>query len=111
MINKNLEITMPDCSIWSVPVIEIAKNRAQYYAYEFGGDIERSLTEDTIPLFESDEYEIIDWASENMNWVDIEEFAVCIKPPTVDYQEGWLNGNKKVTTTTYNKFWATSPEY
>lgn len=100
MINKNLEITMPDCSVWSVPVLEIAKNRAREYAHEFGNHEEQSLIEDTIPLFESDDYEIIDWASNNMDWSDVKDFAVCIKPSTIDFKEGWLNGNKKVTKAT-----------
>jgi ATP sulfurylase len=92
-----LEIKMDDGSVWAVPVMEIARNRAEEYAHEFGGDVELSLKEDTIPLFELDEYEIIDWAAGNMNWSDVKDVAVCIKQPNPNYQNGWVNGTKKVT--------------
>lgn len=93
-----LEVTMPDNSVWVVPVEIIARNRAEHYAHEFGGDVERSIAEDTMPLFRSDDYEIQDWAANNMNWDDV-QYAAWRKvdaPPTVDYQEGWVNGQKRV---------------
>jgi hypothetical protein len=34
---KELRITMPDTSVWAVPVSIIATNRAEYYAKKFGG--------------------------------------------------------------------------
>jgi len=42
---------MPDGSKWGVNVNEVAKNRAENYADEFDDDVERSLAEDTFPLF------------------------------------------------------------
>ena len=94
---KYLRVTMPDGSKWDVPVYVIAKNRAEWYAHEFGGDVERSLAEDTLPLFEADAFEIEDWASNNMNWSDVEVYAHKAKPgPEVDYDEGWMNGDKDV---------------
>lgn len=97
-MKQNLHVSMPDGSRWSVPVEIIARDRAAYYApREFDGDIERSLTEDTIPLFESDDYEIKDWAANNMNWKDVKAHAVCVKAPSPpDFQEGWINGDKEV---------------
>lgn len=92
ILNKNYVTTMPDGSKWAVPVKVIAESRAAYYAKDFGGDIEKSISNDTEPLFESDEYEIEDWAQNNMNWDDVVGRAACIKPPECDYQEGWING-------------------
>ena len=94
--NKFLRITMPDQSKWDVPVMLIARNRADHYKSEFGDDIERSLAEDTIPLFDSDDYEIEDWASNNMNWDEVKEHAVRAEDGEVDYQEGWVNGEKEI---------------
>lgn len=93
-----LHVTMPDGSIWAVPVSVIAHNRAAHYAGEYGGDVERSLTEDTAPLFQSDDYEIEDWAANNMNWEDVQSAAVKISdPPTLEqFQEGWVNGDKRI---------------
>lgn len=97
---KVLRITMPDDSEWDVPLDLIARNRAEYYASvdeEYGGSVERSLAEDTMPLFEADPSEAADWASNNMNWEDVEHRAVCTrKAPPPDFQEGWVNGDKEV---------------
>lgn len=95
-----IRITMPDGSKYDVPVEIIARNRAKYYAdKEFDGDIERSLAEDTIPLFQSDDYEIHDWAANNMNWSDVKDHATLASLPEDGeeaHQEGWINGEYEV---------------
>lgn len=94
-MHKLMTVTMPNGEIWGVPVDMIARSRATYYAHDFDGDVERSLAEDTIPLFESDEYEIQDWAENNMNWSDFNghQIKVC-DTPDPDLQEAWINGGK-----------------
>lgn len=84
----------------AVPVSVIAEHRARYYAEdrgEFDGDVQRSLDEDTWPLFAGDTYQIEDWASNNMNFEDVEAHARVI--PTnrrePDWQEAWVNGAKE----------------
>jgi hypothetical protein len=93
-MKKYMTIEMPDKSVWQVPVAVIASNRAEAYKHEFGGDVFRSLNEDTIPLFKDDEYAIEDWAANNMNWRDVAKHAVMVSGGDVDYQEGWVNGEK-----------------
>lgn len=94
-MHKFMTIEMPDASKWQVPVEIIARHRAEYYANEFDGDVERSLKEDTIPMFESDNKEIANWAVGNMDWSDFKGHQVRISDPEpVDYQEGWGNGEK-----------------
>lgn len=97
-MDAELYITMPDGSVWAVPVEHIARNRATFYAHrEYGGNVEESLRDDTIPLFESDDYEIEDWAAGNMNWEDVSRFARMVSAPEPpDFQEGWVNGDKRV---------------
>jgi hypothetical protein len=91
---KLLTVTMPDGSEWGVPVDMIARNRAAHYAHEFDGDIERSLEEDTLPLFADSEYEIKDWAVNNMNWSDFDGHQVKVSDaPVPDFQEAWLSGD------------------
>lgn len=88
---------MPDGHKWDVPISVIAEHRANYYKKEFDGNLERSLKEDTIPLFEEDEFEIEDWAANNMNWSEVIRFATRASfSPEVDYQEGWVNGKKEL---------------
>lgn len=95
--------TMPDGSRWSVPLMLIATNRAQHYAHEFDGDVERSLAEDTLPLFASSPYDAHDWASNNMNWSDVKAEARIYAPATPltddDFQEGWTAGEYSVVNT------------
>lgn len=95
---KHLQVEMPDGSKWAVPVEVIALNRANYYANNDGVSLAKSLNEDTLPLFESSPFEIEDWAANNMNWVDVVGVAKKIKDPDPDsdYQEGWVNGEKKI---------------
>lgn len=90
-----LRITMPDGSQWDIPTIVVARHRARTYAHEFGNNPDRSLKEDTTPLFNENPSAIADWASNQMNWKEVKDFAVCTKnAPSVDFQEGWVNGEK-----------------
>jgi len=90
-MHKYLTVKMPDGSVYGVPVEMIARNRAAHYSHEFDGDIERSLKEDTIPLFESDDYEIQDWAVNNMNWSDFDGHQVNISDASKpDFEDAWL---------------------
>lgn len=95
-----IRITMPDGAKYDVPTEIIARNRAKHYAdKEFDGDIERSLTEDTLPLFQSDDYEIHDWAANNMNWSDVKDHATLAsltEDSEASHQEGWINGEYEI---------------
>lgn len=90
-----LTVKQSDGSVWGVPVEMIARNRAEFYAYEFGGDVERSLQEDTVPLLLAHPGEIMDWASNQMDWSDFDGHQVQLSPPEqVDFKKGWLRGDK-----------------
>lgn len=94
-MHKYMTVEMPDGSKWGVPVEMIARKRAEYYASEFDGDVERSLAEDTIPLFERSDYEILDWAVNQMNWKDFDGNQVKLaNAPEPDFQKAWLSGKK-----------------
>lgn len=97
-MKKQFIVTMPDNSRWGVPIEIIARDRAKHYANEFDGDVERSLAEDTLPLFENSDYEVEAWAANNMNWSDVEKHAVRLaqSEPEIDYQDGWVSGDKEV---------------
>ncbi|AQZ81534.1 hypothetical protein BUM88_07885 [Acinetobacter calcoaceticus] len=96
ILDQNYIVTMPDESKWAVPVRIIAESRAKYYAGVDEVTVEENLNDDTVPLFESDHYEIHDWAANNMNWRDVKEHAVQIERPSLDYEEGWANGDYEV---------------
>lgn len=95
---KHLRAVMPD-GTWLIPLDVIARIRAAHYADEFGGDVERSLAEDTLPLFESQPGEVYEWAVNNMNWSDVAKHAVKVldpPKPRFDREEAWLECEKSV---------------
>lgn len=93
--HKHMTITLENGEVWGVPVAMIASNRAAHYAKEFDGNVERSLAEDTIPLFNSSDYDIHDWAVNNMNWSDFTGHQVKLKNGQgIDFQEAWMNAEK-----------------
>lgn len=80
-----------------IPVIEIARDRAKHYAHEYNDNIEKSLAEDTIPLFEENEDEIIDWAKDNMKFADVCKFAtVCSREVKPNFEQEWINNDVKL---------------
>jgi hypothetical protein len=89
--DAKLRVTMPDGSKWDVPVQLIADDRDRHYVDE---------DEDTIRFVREgglDAYDITDWASNNMNWSDVEPFAVKVESaPPPDYEEGWANGEREI---------------
>lgn len=96
VLDKKLKVKMENGETWAIPVAVIARNRAEHYAEEYGGDVEKSLAEDTVPIFEAYDYEVEDWAQNNMNWSDLKEHAVLEKS-RFDYQDGWLNSKVEIT--------------
>lgn len=100
---KYYYIDMSDNSVWRVPIEVIARNRAEHFKHEFNGNVEKSLQEDTIPLFNSDRGEIEDWASNNMNWDDVRDQAVVVETDEMKmnkkmFQAGWVNGYKEISS-------------
>lgn len=96
-MKKVMTLEMPDGSKWAIPLLVIAKNRALHYAHEFDGDLDRSLIEDTLPLFNLDPYEAVDWASGNMDWDDVKDFSYLLSPASEhDFNEAWASGTKEV---------------
>lgn len=93
-----LAVEMPDGSIWGIPVMVVARHRAAVYAPKFGDDTERSLAEDTLPLFAGaeGEAEIEDWAIASMDWADIKPHLRKIRDtaPLDDaaLEDGWNDG-------------------
>lgn len=99
LFSKHLYIDMPDGMTYAVPVELIARNRAEYYAHkEYDGDVAESLRDDTLPLFESDNYEIHDWAANNMNWAEVKGKAIMLKKkvPEDEFQDAWCNAEYKI---------------
>ena len=99
VMEKYLRVTFRNGERYDIPVSVIARDRASCYAFEFNGDIEQSLKEDTLPLFDECDYEIEDWAVNNMNWSEVVQYARrvdTLSMTAMEYQEGWMNGEKEI---------------
>ena len=93
-MEKFLRVTMPDGSLWDVPARVIADNRAKYYAEGDPGEYEEEFR-----FTMDDNFELRDWAANNMDWDEVKSYAVKVEEPPQqepDYQEGWVNGDKKI---------------
>lgn len=91
---KFLRVTMPDGSEWDVPAHVIADDRARYYAESDPHTTYQEAYDETI----SDPSDLIEWAEGDMNWSDVVAHAVKVETQAraVDYQDGWVNGDKRV---------------
>jgi len=96
-LSRMYVVTMPDGSVWKIPVWVIVAIRAQSYAEDPDNDMSFVVAmEDTLDLFQS-ESEIKDWARNNMNWDEVESFAVRAEfARDADLQEGWVNGEVEI---------------
>lgn len=92
--NKELFITMSDNSKWSIPVFIIVTNKANYYAGKDKNnlDVLKEKIDKVIELFNSDTYEIEDWAINNMNWSDVCDYAELVRSESIDYDSEWVSG-------------------
>ena len=91
---------MGDGSKWDIPAQFIAEKRARYYAKhdtgKFSGlEFARVFIEEVNNALE-DTYLIVDWAGNNMNWSDVKDVAEKVSVMEVDFQEGWVNGDKEI---------------
>ncbi|WP_457091424.1 hypothetical protein [Microvirga sp. P5_D2] len=94
---KFLTLEMSNGEVWGIPLEVIARDRAENYKDEFDNDVERSLAEDTLPLFEDDPWNAQDWAANNMNWSDVAEYAVKLKEaPAINLAREWNTASMSV---------------
>lgn len=90
---RKIRVVMPDQSEWLVPVVLVINDRHNYYLGLKGDHYHEKLMEESEAL---ENWEIRDWAENNMNWDDVKEFATMDRPSSVDYQDGWVNGEKRI---------------
>ena len=102
MKNKYLIVTMSDNSQWKIPAQYIAELRAKYYATS---DCEKdkslvysNVFKEEVEYALTDTCEIVDWASNNMNWSDVKDIAweLPSKKKELDFEDEWPNANKEI---------------
>lgn len=91
-----LQVKMPDGAWWEVPARIVADDRASYYAGKEDPGHQTGVYEDEFDFTMTDDFELEDWAAGNMDWSDVAEHARKVgDQPDADYQEGWVNGDKR----------------
>lgn len=94
-VEKYLRVSMPDRSKWDVPCSIIAKSYAEYYDER---DADTTYQEE-FDFVIKDNYELMDWASNNMDWEDVEGWAIKVEESedrNPIYRKGWINGHKEI---------------
>lgn len=82
---KYLKIVFSNGESYDIPATVVAHERATYYAnHDEGKEMDEKgdnpawtkVYNDERKFTLEDDYELIDWAKNNMNWEDVEEYAV-----------------------------------
>jgi hypothetical protein len=90
---KVIEVVFRDGSIWHVAAQPIAEARARYYAKAD----ESTTYEAELAYTLSSDYELKDWATNNMNADELVKHATCHKPPIpLDFEEGWNDSENSI---------------
>lgn len=96
MKKKYIVFSVRDGTTWGVPAEVVAESKAQYYS-----TID-AVYQDEYDEAMSDDYELIDWAGNNMDWDDIKPHIVKLADPRpmrdVDYHFGWQESSLQVLT-------------
>ena len=103
-MTKYLYVTFSNREIWRVEAEKIAKIRAEYYVdvdIANGNRLEenrKKAMKEEIDFVLNDTYEIIDWASNNMNWEDLVFLGIELfnKGNSLDYEEGYSGADLEV---------------
>jgi hypothetical protein len=88
-----IQAKMPDGSVWHIDARPIAEDRARHYAAK-----DPSTTyDDEVRFAMGDDYEVIDWARNNMDWDELAPHARMVTPPTPQsYDEQWTEAETRV---------------
>jgi len=103
-MGKYLRVKMPDGSIYDIPAEVIADHRANYFennsaeklAYHSSSVQPRLRLAEKEFALNNDEV-LIDWATNKMDWKDIEKYALKVEPNN-NYEEEWKSVDKQIIT-------------
>lgn len=95
--SKYIVVEFSDRSRWTFPASIVASDRANYYV---GRDVDRGdldadeagkALENEIEFAMSDDFELRDWLSNNMNWEDVAPHAkrVPYQKEEINYEREW----------------------
>src|SRR5690554_5890940 len=102
-MEKYLRVRMSDGSLYDIPAEVIAEHRANYFennsaeklAYH-SSSVQPRLRKAEKEFALNNDEDLIDWATNKMDWKDIEEFA--LKVDLNDHEEEWKSVDKQIIT-------------
>ena len=99
-IDKFLHITMPDGSVYSVPVDYLRQcltRRLLSYQNIHNTEENLIIARERVFCMVENEFEFfLDRCIGNLDWEDVAPMAKLVSTSPKDFQEGWLNGDKKL---------------
>ncbi len=95
-MSKTIIITFNNGEIYEVPADIVAQSRAEYYSQIDGVEYGSDEYQKEYQYSYSDNYELLDWINNNMNWSDISKFAKRIDLVNYDYEKNFINADKKI---------------
>lgn len=90
---------MPDGTVWALPIEYVARDRATYYAkLDSDGDdkIYKEIFDEELKFLIENDYELLDWIENNMDWGDFNEELIQLKPQKVDYAKEFFDAKKTI---------------
>lgn len=99
-MSKVLQVEFSDGRVFEIPASFIATDRARYYA---NIDHIHKEGENWLKTFETevdyaleDDFELLDWANNDMNWEDVQREAEEVDSVAIDEEAEWPNARKSV---------------
>ncbi|MGE4283249.1 MAG: hypothetical protein AB7G87_05955 [Clostridia bacterium] len=102
-MKKYLRIEMSDGIQYDIPAEVIAENRAVYF--DQNSDDRMPYHGSCLPprlhnsekeyALEHDEL-LMEWATKNMDWNSLKQYAIKVKDSDADYNEDWKMKNKEI---------------
>ena len=87
-----ITVNFSDGTTWEFPASVVAANRASYYE-----DKEPGCYTEEFDYIMSNDDELLDWASGNMDWKDVLAYATLVDTDKLtDYVEEWVNADREV---------------
>ena len=104
MKDKKLKVFFEKGEVFYISAISIAEHRAEVYAsredyLEQGMDYQEYFDVEVEFLMRHDE-ELIDWATNSMDWEDVKKNAVYVDHVESDFDDEWVNADKSIESPT-----------
>lgn len=83
-----VNVTFPTGHIFELPTVVVAADRINYYSMQDPDRTKEQHTSETMNLFQN-EFEVVDWMKNNMNWSDVEKSARLVGFNAPDFGAAW----------------------